>query len=179
MIRQTVRTTPTRYGNQRYSAFAVPVSFWPQATAPSLPNRGSSPSQSKSGLQLPVDVFTTEDEAVVRAALPGVHPESIDVSVSRNTVTIRAELPALQAPDAARITWMVSELGGGTVQRTIRLPFQIEEEAVEAQIANGMLQLVLPKIEAEKPHRITIQVRPELNYELEAGESDEESFAAD
>lgn len=179
MIRQTVRTTPTRQLNRRYSALAVPISFWPQASVPTLPNRWSNPAESKATLHLPVDVFSTEDEAVIRAALPGVHPEAIDVSVSKNTVTIRAELPTLHAPEGSRITWMVSELGGGRIERTIRLPFQIEESEVEAQVANGMLQLVLPKVAAEKPHRISVQVRPELKYELEAGASDDETFAAD
>lgn len=128
---------------------------------------------------LPVDVFTSKDQAVIRAALPGVHPEQIDVSVYQNTVTISAELPPAAAYQSDQVTWHISELGRGTLQRTIRLPFPIEEENVEAQFANGMLQLILPRLEADKPHRIPIEVRPELTHELTAGEGGEESFAAD
>jgi HSP20 family protein len=128
---------------------------------------------------LPVDVFATAEEAVIRAALPGVHPDEIEVSVFQNTVTISAQLPNRNKPEADRVTWLVAELGTGSFQRTIRLPFEIDEQHVEAQFANGMLQLVLPKVEAEKPHQIPVQVRTELNYELESGVSEEESFAAD
>jgi HSP20 family protein len=130
--------------------------------------------------QLPIDAFTTSDEAVIRAALPGVNPNDIEVSVFQNTVSISAQLPAQQKPDAEPMTWLVAELGTGSFQRSIRLPFQVDEARVEAQYANGMLQLVLPKVEAEKPHRISVQARPELTYELAAGEtSEQESFAAD
>jgi HSP20 family protein len=148
--------------------------------APPFATRWATVPQPKAVSQLPIDVFTGSEQAVVRAALPGVHPEQIEVSVYENTVTISAQLPARTTPDGEQVTWLVAELGSGSFQRTIQLPFQIEEQKVEAEFANGLLQLTLPKVEAEKPHRISIQVRPELNYELGSGESEEdESFAAD
>jgi HSP20 family protein len=145
-----------------------------------LPTRWSVTPQPKAVTQLPIDAFTTADQAVIRAALPGVNPDDIEVSVVQNIVSISAQLPAQQKPDAEQMTWLVSELGNGSFQRSVRLPFQVDEDRVEAQYANGMLQLVLPKVEAEKPHRISVQVRPELSYELAAGErKEDESFAAD
>ena len=83
-------------------------------------------------------------------------------------------------PEGEQVTWLVAELGTGSFQRTIQLPFQIDEQKVEAEFANGLLQLILPKVEAEKPYRVSIQVRPELSYELGSGATQEdESFAAD
>jgi HSP20 family protein len=151
-----------------------------QTPAPFFATRWSAAPQPKAASQLPIDVFTGSDQAVIRAALPGVRPEDIEVSVHENTVAISAQLPMRSAPDGEQVTWLVAELGTGSFQRTIQLPFQIEEQEVQAEFANGLLQLILPKVEAEKPHRISIQVRPELSYELGSGETQEtESFAAD
>jgi HSP20 family molecular chaperone IbpA len=148
--------------------------------APPFSTRWPAAPQPKAGCQLPIDVFTGSDQGVIRAALPGVHPDHIEVSVHENTVAISAQLPARTMPEGEQVTRLVAELGSGSFQRTITLPFEIEEQAVEAEFANGMLQLTLPKVEADKPHRISIQVRPELNYELGSGEQQEdESFAAD
>jgi HSP20 family protein len=179
MIRRTVLTAPT--GRRiALSTANVPVSVWPQTPLPSFSTRWSTAPQPKAASQLPIDVFTGSDQAVIRAALPGVHPEQIEVSVYENTVTISAQLPTRNTPEGEQVTWLVAELGTGSFQRTIQLPFQIEEQEVQAEFANGLLQLILPKVEAEKPHRISIQVRPELSYELGSGESQEdESFAAD
>lgn len=179
MIRRTVLTSPTGRRIALGTANA-PVSIWPQMPVPQFSTRWSAAPQAKAAGPLPVDVFTASDQAVIRAALPGVNPEDVEVSVYENTVTISAKLPTRSTPDGQQVTWLVAELGSGSFERTIRLPFQIEEEQVEAQFANGLLQLILPKVEAEKPHRVSIQVRPELTYELGSGESEEDaSFAAD
>ena len=179
MIRRTVIATPVNAGTRGVGFPAFPVGFWPQSSAAALPSRWTVGALPKTPAQLPVDVFTTENEAVVRAALPGVDPEHIEISAHQDTVTISAQLPDTKTVEADNITWLVAELGCGAFQRTIRLPFQIQEEQVEAQFANGLLQIVLPKHEAEKPHRISVQVRQDLKYELGAGESEKGTFAAD
>ena len=179
MIRRTILASPTGASVRRFAPTADPFGLWSQIPAPVFTSRWAVETRPKAPTQLPVDVFTTTNEAVIRAALPGVDPEQLELSIHQNTVTIQAELPTIKSSEADRVTWLVSELGGGTLQRTIRLPFEVDADRVEAQFANGMLQIVLPKPEAEKPHRITVQVRPELEYELTAGNQEEESFAAD
>lgn len=179
MIRRTVLTSPAGMRSRQKSATTIPVAFWPQTPLTSFEARPANPARIPLAPALPVDVFTASDRAVIRAALPGVHPEQIDVSVYRNIVTIRAEQPSAASWQSDQITWHVAELGHGALERTIRLPFQIEEQHVEAQFANGMLQLILPRLEADKPHRIAVQVRPDLTPELSAGENEDESFAAD
>ncbi len=179
MIRRTVLTSPAGTRARKMSGATIPVSFWPQTPRAAFEARPANPARIPLAPALPVDVFTSSDRAVVRAALPGVHPEQIDVSVYRNTVTIRAEQPSAANWQSDQITWHVAELGHGSLERTIRLPFLVEEQNVEAQFANGMLQLSLPRLEADKPHRISVQVRPDLSPELTAGDSEEESFAAD
>jgi HSP20 family protein len=179
MIRRTVLVSPTGARTRKVSGAAIPVSFWPQAPVPPLPSRWTQPAQPTMAPALPVDVFTTDEQAIIRAALPGVHPEQIEVSVHQNMVRIEAQLPASSAYQSDQVTWHISELGRGSLVRTIQLPFRIEEQGVEAQFANGMLQLILPRLETDKPHRVSVQVRPELTHELTAGEGGDEAFAAD
>jgi HSP20 family protein len=178
MIRRTLLASPTGR-RARLSTTPLPVSIWPQTPVPPFPTRWSVTLQPKAVTQLPIDAFTTAEEAVIRAALPGVNPENIEVSVYQNMVSISAQQSTHDKPEGEQLTWLVAELGNGSFQRTIRVPFQVDEERVEAQYANGMLQLVLPKVEAEQPHRISVQVRSELSYELTVGETQEEPFAAD
>ena len=179
MIRRTVLTSPAGVRSRQMSATTIPVSFWPQTPRTPIQTRLANPARVAVAPAVPVDVFTSNDRAVVRAALPGVHPEHIDVSVYRNTVTIRAEQPPATGWPSDQITWQIAELGHGAIERTLRLPFQIEEQQVEAQFANGMLQLILPRIEADKPYRVSVKVGSEPTPELNAGESEDESFAAD
>jgi len=179
MIRRTVLSSPAGARTRQMSAQTIPVSFWPQTPNTPVQTRLANPARMPLVPALPVDVFTANDRAVIRAALPGVHPEQIDVSVYRNVVTIRAEKPSAADWQSDEITWQIAEIGNGSFERTIRLPFHIEEQHVEAQFANGILQLVLPRLEADKPHRVSVKVGADPTPELATGESEDESFAAD
>lgn len=129
----------------------------------SVPSWSASSDVRAGSAVMPLDVYTTDDAAVIVAAIPGVHPHDLDVSVHKNTVTISCSGQQSYAPrqDDQRVTWYVSEIGQGAFRRSVTLPFAIDEEKVEAQYANGLLRLTLPKIEAAKPHRITVRVSGE------------------
>ena len=115
--------------------------------------------QASSTVAMPVDVYSTNDQAVIVAALPGVHPDNIEVTVHRNTATIHASAWSNQAPESSKdVTWYVSELGRGSFERSITFPFAIDESAVEAHFANGLLRLVLPRREQDRPQRIAVRV---------------------
>lgn len=180
MIRRTILTSQGAPKMQRRASAAFPTTFWSPGSAFAAPTRWATPVPPRATSELPVDVVTTNDQAIIRAALPGVDAEHLEVSVYRDTVSIAAQLPAMPTPEGEGATWLVSELGRGAFKRTIRLPFQIEEGSVVAEYSNGLLQLTLPKVEAEKPRRISVQVRSDPSYELEAGERhQDETFAAD
>lgn len=102
-----------------------------------------------------VNVYTKEDEAIVSAELPGVSADKVDISVLDDTVTIKGTRPADELPEGA--TSHRHERGSGEFSRSIRLPFRVEPSAVDAKFENGVLEVALPRAEADRPRRIAIQ----------------------
>ncbi len=97
-----------------------------------------------------------DDEGIyVEALLPGVDPESLDLSVQRDELTIAGEKKrAGEPPDEA---YHKSERWNGTFTRTIRLPTEVDETKVQAEYADGILRITLPKAEQAKPRQITVK----------------------
>jgi len=107
-------------------------------------------------LQMPLDVYETRDAVVVRASMPGVRPEDIDVTVTGDRLTIRGELRD-QAP-AGVVRYHHREHRSGALARTVTLPIEVQSSRVEATLENGVLTLTLPKAERLRPKTITINV---------------------
>lgn len=107
----------------------------------------------------PLDVYATDAEMTVLAAVPGIDPEHIDISIEKGQVTIKGEVPDVAASEeATNATWYLHELPRGSFQRTLSVPFEIDANAAEATFQNGMLRLTLPKAEAERPKQIKVRV---------------------
>ncbi|MHB1132709.1 MAG: Hsp20/alpha crystallin family protein [Chloroflexota bacterium] len=107
------------------------------------------------GLSSPaVDMYQTDKEIVVRAAVPGVKPEDIDVSVLGDTLTIRGELK--NDEEVKRENYYYQERRYGSFSRTVNLPMQVEAEQAKAKFENGVLTLTLPKSEQAKAKKIQI-----------------------
>jgi HSP20 family protein len=104
--------------------------------------------------RLPLDVRTTQDALLVEAALPGVAPEDVDITVEHNTLTIRAEDRTERTEDEKG--WLVREIGRGSVMRTVTLPTGLEADKAEATFEHGVLSLRIPKAEQVKPKQIRI-----------------------
>jgi HSP20 family protein len=104
--------------------------------------------------RLPLDVRTTPDALLVEAALPGVAPEDVDITVEHNTLTIRAEDRTERTSDDGG--WVVREISRGSVMRTVTLPTGLEADKAEATFEHGMLSLRIPKAEQVKPKQIRI-----------------------
>jgi HSP20 family protein len=103
---------------------------------------------------LPLDVRTTADALVVEAALPGVHPDDVEITVADGTLTIRAETRTERREGEG--DYLVREIQRGSVQRTLRLPAGIEPDRATASFAEGVLKLQIPKAESVKPRQIRI-----------------------
>jgi len=101
-----------------------------------------------------VDVLEREDSFEVRAAVPGVKPEDVEVTVQGERVTVRAEARA----DAEQPgdSWVMREQRFGPVQRSITLPGPVSSENAEARIEFGVLALRLPKIMGATARRIVV-----------------------
>ena len=103
---------------------------------------------------IPIDAIERDDAFEVRAALPGVRPEDVEVTVQGERVTIRAE--ARSSEESNSDNWLIREHRYGVMQRSISLPVPVSSENAEARIENGVLSLRLPKTQGVEAKRITI-----------------------
>jgi HSP20 family protein len=103
--------------------------------------------------RLPLDVYTTPEEIVIVASLPGLTPDEVDVTIDDDRLTIRGEL----RPPLENVDYLFQERTYGPFARTLTLNVPVETQQAEAVFENGVLTLTLPKAEESKPR--TIQVR--------------------
>jgi HSP20 family protein len=115
---------------------------------PSGGNRGSA------GQYLPVDVMENNDNFVVRASLPGINPDDLNITVVDSVLTIEGEVRADEEKDTR---YHLRERRWGSFSRQIALPTSVNANAVQADYSNGILTLTLLKSEEAKPKRIQIQ----------------------
>lgn len=98
-----------------------------------------------------VDVIETEKELQVRAELPGMSEKEIEVSLSRDALTLSGEKKAEEEQRSANVYRM--ERRYGAFSRTVALPVDVDTENVEATFKNGVLTVTLPKVAAAKDNR--------------------------
>jgi HSP20 family protein len=113
----------------------------------------SVPGQQGSAL-LPLDVSENENEFVVKASLPGVKPEDVQITVHRDTLTIQAETKAEEEKKGEH--YHLREIRYGQFQRTVRLSAPVVADKAQTQFDNGVLTLTLPKAEEAKPKQIKV-----------------------
>ncbi len=108
---------------------------------------------------LPLDVFTVGDDVVVVAAIPGIDPEKISISVEKNLVTISGSTGTVgDSEEAQASTWFLHEIPRGSFKRSLQLPFDVDPDRADATFDTGMLRMTLPKREAAKPQTIRVKV---------------------
>ncbi|MCP4543115.1 MAG: Hsp20/alpha crystallin family protein [Chloroflexi bacterium] len=103
--------------------------------------------------RLPLDVYTTSEEIVISASLPGLTPDQVDIAIEGDTLTIRGEL---QQP-LENVNYLFQERVHGTFLRTLTLNVPVEAENAEAVFENGVLTLTLPKAEETRPKVIKVK----------------------
>ena len=110
-------------------------------------------------LAVPVDLWETKDAYHLRADLPGLAPDDIEINVTADTVTISGQTKP--GTDVTNEGWLRQERLFGKFKRSFTVPAQIDPSKVEAKFTNGVLELVLPKAENVKPR--TIKINPTAN----------------
>jgi HSP20 family protein len=105
----------------------------------------------------PIEMFEKEDKFIVRAELPGMKKEEIDVSIVGDTLTIKGERKA--ETEVKEENYYCCERCYGSFLRSITLPTAIDIKKVEANYQNGVLELVLPKALEVKPQKIEVSVK--------------------
>jgi HSP20 family protein len=106
---------------------------------------------------IPMDIYQTEDAVVLKASVPGIAPEELDITVEGNALTLSGEVKGDEGVDAQ--DYFLQERRYGTFQRSITLPTGLETDKVEASHKNGILTLRIPKREEVRPKSIKINVQ--------------------
>jgi HSP20 family protein len=105
-------------------------------------------------IAVPVDLWETNDAYHMRADLPGMTPDTIDINVTADTVSFAGESKA--ETDVTNEGWLRQERRIGKFQRSFTLPVQIDPNKVQANFEHGVLDLVLPKADQVKPRSIKV-----------------------
>lgn len=104
-------------------------------------------------LRLPLDVYTTPEEIVIVASLPGLTPDEVDITIDGDRLTIRGEL----RPPLENVDYVFQERPYGPFSRTLTLNVPVSADQAEAVFENGVLTLTLPKAEESKPRTIEVK----------------------
>ena len=138
-----------------------------------VPSRGSRSSGGKNGTMvrpLPLDVYATQEEAVIIAAVPGMSPQELEVTIDQNVVTLSGTVPtAAESEQGKGATWYLQELWHGQFRRSVTLPFEVDAGKADASFENGIVRIMLPKAERAKPHKIAIKTGNGQQEAIEAG----------
>src|SRR3989344_6226248 len=105
--------------------------------------------------QLAVDVYQTPDEIIIEAMIPGVKADDLDISITREMVTIRGTRDRYRSVEDDQ--FFFRELFWGSFSRTILLPQEVEPDAADAREKNGVLTIVLPKSQKDKQHKLRVK----------------------
>jgi HSP20 family protein len=112
----------------------------------------------RTSLNLPIDAYATEDALVLKADVPGLKPEDIQVTLEGDTLTIRGEFQNTLDKSGNGKNFLMRERVYGKFERTVTINTPIDATKVEATFENGVLTLTLPKTEAVKPRQIAVKV---------------------
>ncbi len=109
---------------------------------------------------IPLEVYETPDQFVVRAFAPGVMPEHLNVEYDAGTLTIRGKSEVPELKDGWKA--YLAEFPYGEFLRQVTLPRKIDIENVQSTYEHGVLTLGLPKVAEARPHRIEIKTAAQL-----------------
>ncbi|MCK5181354.1 MAG: Hsp20/alpha crystallin family protein [Dehalococcoidia bacterium] len=103
------------------------------------------------------DVYQTPGEIVVKAILPGVRPEDVNIDITGDTLTVKGESKAEQ--EIERDDYLYQERRYGAFSRTVVLPVELKSDKGEATMEDGVLTLTIPKAEEVKPKAIKVRAK--------------------
>jgi len=106
---------------------------------------------------LAVDMYQTDNEVVVKAAIPGVKADEVQISVTGEVLTIKGETREKEEVKEKEKAYHIREQRWGMFERTIALPTDVVADKAKADFENGILTITLPKAEEVKPKTISIK----------------------
>ncbi|MEX0652442.1 MAG: Hsp20/alpha crystallin family protein [Candidatus Paceibacterota bacterium] len=105
--------------------------------------------------QLSVDVYQTADHIILKAVVAGVKPDHLDVSITRDMVTIKGKRE--EQKEVTEENYFYKELYWGSFSRTILLPQEVEVDGAEATEKHGVLIIKLPKVDKDKETKVKVK----------------------
>ncbi|MBM3124736.1 MAG: Hsp20/alpha crystallin family protein [Chloroflexi bacterium] len=104
-----------------------------------------------------VDMYQTDNEVVVRAALPGIKPDEVQINVTGEVLHLKGEVK--QKDEVKEKSYHIREQRWGMFERSIVLPSDVIADKAKAEFENGVLTITLPKAEEAKPKTITVKAK--------------------
>ena len=104
-----------------------------------------------------VEMFEKEDKFVVRAELPGMRQEDVDISVTDDTLTIKGEKKS--ESEVKEENYYFSERAYGSFFRSIAIPSNVDAKKIDACFEDGVLEVSMPKAAEVKPRKVTISAK--------------------
>jgi len=108
-------------------------------------------------LSVPIDMWESEGNLMLSASLPGVKPEEVDIQVAGDTLTIRGEVRREEEREQGNVR--IQERRYGSFRRSLRLPPNVNTDAIDATFEDGVLKLKIPQTEEAKPKQIEVKAK--------------------
>jgi HSP20 family protein len=104
-----------------------------------------------------IDMFQTDDEIVVKAALPGIKADEVQINITGEVLTLKGEVK--HEEEKKEKAWHIREQRFGSFERSVVLPTDVVADKAKADFENGILTITLPKAEEVKPKVINIKAK--------------------
>lgn len=134
---------------------SVPLSEEPESSYPETREENWMTNAAPEEGELNVDVYQNQNEIVIKTMVAGVKPEDLDVSISRDMVTVKGKRESEKT--IADDDYFHRELYWGTFSRTVVLPQEIDVDAAEAIEKHGLLIIRLPKLDKNRQTRLKVR----------------------
>ncbi len=109
------------------------------------------------GEHLPIDMYQTPDEVVVKASLPGVKPEDVDINIAGDILTIKGKTNGSE--EVKGEDYLYREHHHGSFVRSINIPHALQTDKAEATADNGILSITIPRAQEAKPKTIEVKAK--------------------
>lgn len=116
----------------------------------------SSPAPAPTSSHIPIDVTEQDGKISIRAAVPGISPDELEVTIEKNVLTIKGEHRHEELSEDGKV--FRRENTYGVFQRSVRLAENLNTDAIEATFRHGMVTVTIPRKEEEKPKALRIPV---------------------
>jgi HSP20 family protein len=104
-----------------------------------------------------IDLYQTDDNVVVKAALPGLNAEDVQITITGDVLTLKGEFR--QNSDTKNMTYHIKEQRYGAFERSLSLPTAVQTDKIKADFENGILTITMPKAEQVRPKTITVKAK--------------------